>query len=503
MSDKKNIDRLFQEKLKEFEVTPNDSVWENITKELRFDKKQRKVIPLWWKIAGVAATLLLLLTLGNTFFNTSKEIPEESVVNINSNTPNQNNSNLDKTKVIKDTSALKNVVENDAKENSISDSNIKLKSNTKNSIANLKKDQNSTSSIVSNNKSNLIKKDIASKDFNDLLEDNDVTQNLSNSNNFQNKTKPKEKPIKSIDKEHIGSTIIKSSKSDQNTSLPNSDSNKDAIGDMLKAKIENEGKLSLKEELVDSVDEVNKLEKNKEKIDRWSVSPSIAPVYFNTLGDGSSINSQFNNNSKTGGVNMSYGISTSYAINNRLSVRAGINKVKLGYSTNDIVVYSNTQTVPNNPLLRNINFNEQSQGVSFISANEFNFAQIPSILSNLINASIDQKLGFLEIPLELQYNISNKKLGINLIGGFSALFLSDNEIYAVQNRNSTLLGKATNINSTSFSANFGLGFDFKISKAFNFNLEPVFKYQLNTFNNTSGNFKPYFIGIYTGFKFKF
>ena len=37
----------------------------------------------------------------------------------------------------------------------------------------------------------------------------------------------------------------------------------------------------------------------------------------------------------------------------------------------------------------------------------------------------------------------------------------------------------------------------------NLNLEPVFKYQLNTFTNTSGDFRPYFVGFYTGLSFKF
>ena len=32
---------------------------------------------------------------------------------------------------------------------------------------------------------------------------------------------------------------------------------------------------------------------------------------------------------------------------------------------------------------------------------EFNFTQIPSVISNQIIGSIDQKLGFIEIPVEL------------------------------------------------------------------------------------------------------
>ena len=35
------------------------------------------------------------------------------------------------------------------------------------------------------------------------------------------------------------------------------------------------------------------------------------------------------------------------------------------------------------------------------------------------------------------------------------------------------------------------------------NIEPVFKYQLNTFSDTAGNFQPFTIGIYSGLNFKF
>ncbi len=69
MSDKKHIDRIFQEKLKELDATPDKAVWDKIQKELNGEKKNRKVIPLWWKFAGVAAGLILLLTAGNFIFN--------------------------------------------------------------------------------------------------------------------------------------------------------------------------------------------------------------------------------------------------------------------------------------------------------------------------------------------------------------------------------------------------------------------------------------------------
>ena len=59
MSDKKHIDRLFQEQFKNFEATPNEEVWNNIEQRLHGNKRKRRVIPIWWQYGGVAALLML------------------------------------------------------------------------------------------------------------------------------------------------------------------------------------------------------------------------------------------------------------------------------------------------------------------------------------------------------------------------------------------------------------------------------------------------------------
>jgi hypothetical protein len=44
---------------------------------------------------------------------------------------------------------------------------------------------------------------------------------------------------------------------------------------------------------------------------------------------------------------------------------------------------------------------------------------------------------------------------------------------------------------------------YRFLKSFNANLNPMFKYQFNTFSNDSGNFKPYLFGLYTGISYTF
>ena len=99
MNEKKNIDKLFKEQLKNFDVAPQDHVWENIEERLHEDKrKKRRVIPIWWRVAGIAAGLVLLFTIANQFFNTSENedfskdiIVDETKTNNNSSTQDENN----------------------------------------------------------------------------------------------------------------------------------------------------------------------------------------------------------------------------------------------------------------------------------------------------------------------------------------------------------------------------------------------------------------------------
>ncbi|HEY0090988.1 MAG TPA: hypothetical protein VGB43_00755, partial [Flavobacterium sp.] len=59
MTERKNIDRLFQEKFKDFEVDPPEQAWENIEAELQKKERKRRVIPLWFRLGGIAAALII------------------------------------------------------------------------------------------------------------------------------------------------------------------------------------------------------------------------------------------------------------------------------------------------------------------------------------------------------------------------------------------------------------------------------------------------------------
>mgnify|MGYP003602440012 FL=1 len=220
MKENKNIERLFQEKFKDFEVFPPDFVWENIQEKLHPKEKKRRVIPFWFKTAGIAASFVAIVSV--IFYNMADDFKKtnnntnNTVVNSeskkengnrNQNVVGTNSSNSSESNKNQNTSnsPFSNEVGNTSKSNSLvttnspdnisgsSQTNSKLsKSATQNSnlnksnigiVSNRKKETNqkrintnktsfntSNSGIVDNgNNKNKVKKNIKSKSpFNDF-----------------------------------------------------------------------------------------------------------------------------------------------------------------------------------------------------------------------------------------------------------------------------------------------------------------------------------------------
>ena len=67
MRDYKNIDRIFQEKLKDLEVFPPNQSWNSIHKKLA-PVSQKKRLPIWFKFASIAALFILFFSILNFLF---------------------------------------------------------------------------------------------------------------------------------------------------------------------------------------------------------------------------------------------------------------------------------------------------------------------------------------------------------------------------------------------------------------------------------------------------
>jgi hypothetical protein len=262
-----------------------------------------------------------------------------------------------------------------------------------------------------------------------------------------------------------------------------------------------------KKSIFDEIEKSQETEVTQTNSNKWSVGPSIAPVYFNSFGNGSPIHSNFVANSKSGNVNLSYGLMVSYDISKKLSIRSGLHKVDYGYDTNEIS-FSASLTASTNDQIDNINYVPTSKNLVVRNMEDSKLSEQVSSLEFTAqnparNGRMIQDFGYLEFPLELNYALLDRKFGINVIGGLSSLFLVNNSVVLEADGNTVEMGEANNINDVNLSTNIGFGLNYKFTPTLQLNLEPMFKYQLNTFTQTAGNFQPFSVGVYTGLSFKF
>nr|WP_322623411.1 outer membrane beta-barrel protein [uncultured Flavobacterium sp.] len=626
MNDKKNIDRLFQEQLKDFEVNPPEFVWENIREKLE-EKKKRRAVPIWFRYSGVAAGLVAGAFFGWQYLNgddaaqkqktndgvvlqqvgdePGKPVNPEKVLNPDGsatttagrkNTLSNNRSTLvsndadsdtDKgntisakaskkpatgtaTGVLPATQSARGLVQgensdkqdkkskrNNAKALPDTDAQIayenkgKASSGSGNGMKNRGEHNasdkinttpgsftNGSEAVAGNNKAATTKPTGVvpqTTTSNAVLDSGEVVASAQN-NNATNKTsginsassakgqkyddgnKRSENATSGIaanDKNANGSAFQNSVAgiNDQddtrvNGTLPVID--KDIVpGNLLP------GEQKLLAQVTDTVkpvteNELEKMLREKEsgKKDeqmaetmgpRWNVKPQVAPLFYNSFSSGSPIDQQFASNSKNYDKDLSVGLGLNYAINDRLSIRSGVNTVNLNYATQDIQFHASLESSTSNitakvSSARNANIVVTTRDEGFISNGT----------TDSYNGSMVQTTGYIEVPLEMSYALLKKKFGIEVIGGVSTLFLNENKVSVVSNQGlATTVGEAENLNDVHFSTNIGIGFKYRIFKALEASFEPTLKYQVNTYSRDAGNFKPYFIGLYSGVSFSF
>lgn len=593
MKENKNIERLFQEKFKNFDPTPPQDAWENIEARLNKKENKKRIIPFWFKSASIAALLLLSVyfVVNSTSNNTINSNDNNSVVNTNSeNAPtnskndnsmfnddnfkgriiksnevvtesnevqntNKNNLNIND----KSTNRLEQIVNTNANSQAHVENNLKttkksnrdssknkttnsellfntkeegivstsntnsqsqiqkesalnqkdkllnVETNRSSTIANNDKKENRKGVIKEENSSNLIfnnqinsenlvangvdgnKKN--SQEQNNILNQNEsISQELKNENLVENNSKNNTIVTSKIDSVMVNSVLAQNQLGVQedSTLVANLSKEENVLEQLLKEK--EEGK---------NVDE-----KEKEKRNKWVVSSNVAPVYFNSSSNGSPIDKQFAQNEKSYASSLSYGVGVQYAVSKRMSLKTGVNSLALGYNTKD-VYYTTTLTTSARNLSMHLEETVNAQNIILYSKSSQNqLADVENFIQEN-KGEINQQFSYIEVPLELSYKLLNRKFGIDLVGGMSTLFLNDNSVSFRTSGMEMELGKANNLNTIHFSSNVGLGFKYTFWKSFQANFQPMFKYQINTFSEDAGNFKPYFIGLYSGLSFSF
>ncbi len=503
--DKKNIDQLFQEKFDNFSEVPDERVWENIKSSLDKKKRTPNRIPLWWKLGGIAA----LFMAGMLIFN-SLEDPSDN---------NQKTTGIPKEGAVKRANTLENtnspIIESDSQEavtSTASESNTSEHGKAANSL------------VTKEASANLGSRTSSSADS--FQKKNDEVKVVANQATIRPKNENQDDSAESKEPEianNLNTSVIAGNEGPQNGNesfknkreeIPNPEERQPVNDEGNGIVLTEEKTFTKTKEAPKKISIFDVIEPNEEDAivsdeadHKWSVGGTIAPVYFNAIGEGSPIHSSFAPNAKSGEINLSYGLSVGYEISKKLKIRSGINKVDFGYDTND-VEFSSSFTASANEQIPNIDYKVASENVFVASKSSANalkndFAFDASAIDASRDGVMTQRFGYLEIPLELNYALIERRFGVDVIGGLSSLFLVDNSVALTSGNLTTEIGTANNLNTVNFSTNIGFGFNYKFSPKVQFNVEPVFKYQLNTFSNTAGSFQPFSMGIYSGLNFSF
>jgi len=402
VKDLKNIDRLFQENLKDFEVSPPSEAWDVIENRL-IPRSKKRTIPFWLKLSSIAAVFVLFFSVGTIYF-----LPKN---------------NFSK--------------------------NFFHKQNTKKEISD-KTDSATTITVEEKLKAmqkvvNALSKELAE---------------IENSNHF---------------------TATADEKIVEQTDLSQKSANNFLFKDLKNLPLSKfDDKEVSKKEIAES---------------KFTVATIFAPIYFSSFGDGSGIDVQFKDNPSSGSSSFSYGVKVAYQLTNKFSLQSGVNLINLGLTTNNIYVTPGVAVV----------------SFSNLSANPVmaRSADIATLKENTINSddnsggSLNQVFGYVEIPVEVKYSVTDGKFGINLVGGFSTLLLNRDEVFVETNSFSQSLGSSNNLRPINFSGNIGLDIDYSLYKNLFINVSPMFKMQTNTFSKNSGSIQPYYLGVYTGLNYKF
>ena len=487
---KKNIEKLFREKLQDYGQLPEEHLWDRISGSLDEKKAKRRILPIWWRLGGVAA----LLIIGFYLFSPEKEsssIPEiisdveggaEEPIRSGADGLLSNPEGEEIGVAVSESDSENSPLEEGSIDRSEKQPDEPGTGKEKREIIALSEKRNREKEMVpAAREKNLSHETTQGKIADANVVSSEITGYPSEENNGA-VTASNEK-----DKREIAQNRLEEKKEDLN----------------VQEQSEETAKAALLEGLAQQEEETEEGYTAR----RWEVGPRVAPVIFSSLAQGSPIHSSFRDNAKSGNVNMSYGVAVTYEIAKKVKLRSGLHRVDFGYDTQD-VSFTSSPAANTTGTIDNINYTLSSRNLVVRSNSPS--GKVPTESAQdvagpdpSLNGIMVQEFGYLEVPLELSYEVFDRKLGLNLVGGVSSLFLLNNSVVLQADGNTTEMGEANNINELNFSTNFGVGLSYRLFDKIQVNLEPMFKYQLNTFSDTSGNFQPFSMGIYSGLNFRF
>lgn len=473
----KNLDELFRDKLLNYEQEPPAYLLENILAGVAGARRNRKIV--FWRIAGVAAALLLAFVAGWQFnIRNGQDIKQP--VSVSQQTAPEVSPDV-KTQL----------------ENAMSDNYQQVPANAQ--LAELVTE----SKVVKNNSISTIK---TSKSERIILPAETLTVAANTESNLL-------KPLKSL----FG--LI--------------DQKNEPIADLRQAQKSEKMLIDINEKTIDQqIMEQNQqsmLTENQAKGKaKWSVGAQVSPEYNVSRSSHSQAYASNMVSASANPVDLGGGISVEYKKGKRWSLQSGVYYSGMGQSSGNSS-YSNRYANALADFASNLGeeyFNAPvnvdaitSKMMLNSTAGVIQFSSVPAGLvlgTNLEDKTLAasavvisdtrfiQNFEYIEIPLYVRYTLLDSKFDVEMMGGFSSNLLVGNETYMETSVGKNLVGSTKDMETMNYSGTLGIGLKYGLSKRINLNVEPRVKYYLNSLNsNSSVTYKPYTIGVFTGLSYEF
>jgi hypothetical protein len=241
---------------------------------------------------------------------------------------------------------------------------------------------------------------------------------------------------------------------------------------------------------------------NENTAQRFMVGASLSPAMgFSTSGQDLSITEL--ESGESGRSSYTTGLTFGYKISDRLTIHSGIGLASIGQTITDIDVFaglSDFYSVKSDYIYTV----QTASGLILAGNTDLYLADSKNRVASMKPGNIRQVFRYLELPLMLRYKVIDRKVGLNLTGGVAYGFLVDNMAYTGQGSDLVRIGHTEGVSPHNFSSQLGLGMEYNISSNVSFNFEPVFKYYVTPLSQITGSpYKPYSLGLFSGFFFKF
>ena len=244
----------------------------------------------------------------------------------------------------------------------------------------------------------------------------------------------------------------------------------------------------------------------------WTVGARITPVYsFRSVsGDGIEtpddlVGEEYFDNTEEGITTIGGGISLCYNFNDNLSLASGLYVSRIGLANSSVVAWDDPEGFGGGYKL------SSSAGTVTINPRQFEMVMIeqpPDVKDSIpgdyiVSGNFKQNMDYLEVPFVLNYKVLNRKIAVNLNGGFSPGILVNNRSYFEVDGQKIQTGTTENLKPMIYNSLLGMSFEFSFSKNLILSIEPTFKYSLSPINSKSGlNYHPYSMSWFTGISYK-